>query len=112
MDTFNLEAFIKKNNELSVKSLLSFLEVEVKDNYFKEIEYFLNNSKIGDEKELTDHFIVKVNPLEVLIYNETVERFAQNPCEYRFVINIAQLLFLISQKMSYGNDRMKSYFGN
>lgn len=112
MDTFNLEAFTKKNNQFSVKSLLSFLEVEVKENYFEEIEYFLNNSKIGDEKELTDHFIVKVNHLEVLIYNETVERFAQNPSEYRFVIDIAQLLFLISQKMSHGIDRVKSNFSN
>lgn len=112
MYSFNLEAFTKKNNQFSIKSLLSFLEVEVKENYFKDIEGFLNTSKQGEIKELTDHFIEKINDQEVLIYSETVEKFAQDPSKYRFVIDITQLQFLISQKISHGIDSLKSKYSN
>jgi hypothetical protein len=109
LDTFNYGAFIEKHNLIAVEMLLSFLDVEINDDDFnKEIEVFLNTSKIGDEKELTDHFIEKINPQEVLIYNETTEMFAQNPSQYRFVIDISQLQFLINQKMLFGIDDLKA----
>lgn len=108
MDTFNLESFIKKNSSVAIKCLLSFLDVEIKRSSFEDIENFLKTAYEGEDKELTDHFIVKLNLLEVLIYNETIERFAQNPTEYRFIIDIAQLLYLINKKMSDGIESIKA----
>ncbi|GMK47066.1 hypothetical protein PghCCS26_41960 [Paenibacillus glycanilyticus] len=44
------------------------------------------------------------------MYNETLERFAQNPEEYRIEIEIDQLLFLINQKMLHGMSRIRSIY--
>ncbi|MBD3920941.1 hypothetical protein H8B09_19400 [Paenibacillus sp. PR3] len=112
MDGFDKRTFITRNNPLSVKSLISFLEVEVKVEYIEEIKDFLHLSKVSDEKELTDHFIVKLSGQEVLIYNETVERFAQNPEVYRFTIDIEQLINLMDQTISLGVAIIKSNLSN
>ncbi|MUT64644.1 hypothetical protein [Paenibacillus sp. NEAU-GSW1] len=113
MGTFNYGTFIEKYNRIALEMLLSFLDVEINDDDFnKEIKYFLNDSKIGEKKELGDHFIEKINLQEVLIYNETAEMFAQNPSQYRFVIDIAQLVFLINQKMVLGIEDLRAKLCN
>lgn len=105
---FDIKLFKEKNGHLSVGVLLSFLEVEIKEYYVKEIEVFLLTCEIGKEIELTDHIMKKIAIKDILVYNETLEQFARNPGDYRFEITINQLHFLIRQKMLHGMNRVRS----
>jgi len=108
MTKFDIEKFYDKNKTKAVNMLLSFVDTEVREYIVSDIVYFLNHSSIGEELELTDHFIIKENNYKVIILNETNEIFAQNPEDSRVYIEITSLLFLINQKMSYGLNQVKS----
>ncbi|MEO2206723.1 hypothetical protein ABGV42_23705 [Paenibacillus pabuli] len=108
MVAYSLKAFTEKNHKCSKGMLLSFLDVEAKEPMISDIIIFLNCSNIGEEIELTDHFIIRENDVEVLILNETTEMFALNREERRVRIDVDVLLFVLNQKMSYGLDQVKT----
>lgn len=108
MNKFDIEKFYDKNKTKAVNMLLSFMDIEVREHMVSDIVYFLNHASIGEELELTDHFVIKKSDFEVIILNETNEIFAQNPEDSRVYIESFSLLFLINQKMSYGLNQVKS----
>ncbi|MET3940592.1 hypothetical protein ABIC22_003404 [Paenibacillus sp. PvP094] len=108
MNSFDIEKFYDKNNTKAANMLLSFMDIEVREHMVNDIVDFLNHSSIGEELELTDHFVIKESDFGVIILNETNEIFAQNPEDIRAYIEIVSLLFLINLKMSYGLKQVKS----
>ncbi|WP_427050285.1 hypothetical protein [Paenibacillus sp. TC-CSREp1] len=108
MKAFDFDKLNKRNSRNAAAVLRSFIEIEVNEYSMSDIIQFLNHSSIGEELELTDHFIIRKNEDEVLVFNETTEMFVKNPEDYRVYVEISSLIYLMNQYMSQGLRKIDS----
>lgn len=97
MEGFDFEKLNKRNSRKAAEVLRSFIEIEVNEYSKSDIIQFLKHSSVGEELELTDHFIIRKNEDEVLVFNETTEMFVINPEDYRVYVEVSSLIYLINK---------------